>query len=272
MLGLVFLLLTLAAFSTQLLLSLSSIMGVFLIWKWKMRGFLFSFLILASSILIFHKEDQLLMVSSIVLSWIIMTLSLQLMKEQENEKRMQSDQEIEKSKEELLHAVNVHRKETKALNEQIEELKKEVVVLYSRLEKSESKIAFQRDELNELRVEAYQLSIFRDNPLPPKIIEVIDHRDIQLRKQFEEKSQVLQETRKTLFYTENTLLSLQKEQTSQNQDLNEEIKLLVEQCLECQCEAFEEEIEDLHAIIATLSTPKRGRKTKKQEAFQASLF
>jgi len=87
----------------------------------------------------------------------------------------------------------------------------------------------------------------------------------QLRKQFDEKSEVLHQTRKQLFIVEGQLLTLQKEQSEQ--ECAEEDALLhhVQQCEE-ECTALEQEVLHLQYLVSALlaQKPKAGRVRKKE--------
>ena len=109
---------------------------------------------------------------------------------------------------------------------------------------------------------------------------MLQHKYTALREQFEEKSQVLDETRKNLFRVENELLCLQKlweeayrqpseEESAFSRDLN---------ALEQQRQEMEMEIADLQGVISSLiasskiAAPKKRVVKKLQAPLQETLF
>lgn len=94
---------------------------------------------------------------------------------------------------------------------------------------------------------------------------------IQLRKQFEEKSEVLHQTRKQLFIVEGELLALQKEQSEQ--ECAEENAYLrhIQQCEE-ECTALEQDVLHLHDLVSALLAQKpKGDRARKKES-EEELF
>jgi hypothetical protein len=88
----------------------------------------------------------------------------------------------------------------------------------------------------------------------------------QLRQQFEEKSEILHQTRKQLFIVEGELLALQKEQSEQ--ECAEENATLrhVQQCEE-ECTALEQDVLHLHDLVSALLAQKRkGARTRKKKS------
>ncbi len=80
-----------------------------------------------------------------------------------------------------------------------------------------------------------------------------------LREQFDEKSEVLNQTRKELFHMENAFLALQKAQdekaltsSEENLGLMKDLKELEEQCTD-----LEAQVQNLQEIITSLSAPKK---------------
>jgi DNA repair exonuclease SbcCD ATPase subunit len=143
-------------------------------------------------------------------------------------------------------------------------------------------------ELNRVRVENYQLSLFSEVPPPaapvaPVVIEVpvlekdaeLERMHQQLRQQFEEKSEVLHETRKELFHVENQLLALQREAAQQAQDLPPSEAALIAhlQDLERECQDLQTQVDTLQEIISGFLPKKRTPKLKalRKESLQSSL-
>jgi flagellar motility protein MotE (MotC chaperone) len=92
----------------------------------------------------------------------------------------------------------------------------------------------------------------------------------QLRTQFDEKSQVLNETRKELFTVENQLLTSKKQEEDTLQGENEEQTILISDLkeLENECQDLEEQVLFLEDIISSFQEKKkvvRLKKTKKSE-------
>jgi uncharacterized coiled-coil DUF342 family protein len=98
---------------------------------------------------------------------------------------------------------------------------------------------------------------------------------LQLRKQFDEKSQVLNQTRKELFSIENQLLTLQKD--AENKTLEEEPYSQVIGNYLYEIQSLSEEVEMLESMINDLLIKKKGgrprkAKTKEVEDFLTSIM
>lgn len=92
-----------------------------------------------------------------------------------------------------------------------------------------------------------------------------DKQLIQLRRQFEEKSEVLHQTRKQLFTVEGQLLALQKEQSEQACAEENVYLRHIQQCEE-ECHALEQDVQHLHDLVSSLlaQKPKGARAHKKE--------
>lgn len=161
----------------------------------------------------------------------------------------------------------------KEISQQTQKALKANLHLQAELAASREQLSIMRSELNALRVEHYQLSILVYMPQMLSPLEP-DPLYLQLKKQFEEKSTVLHNTRKELFYTENALLALQKECALQELEPHPIEQLLIQQLAISlmMCETLELEINELHQVIAKLIIPKKVAKPKKQELLQASFI
>ncbi|MES2345684.1 MAG: hypothetical protein V4494_07100 [Chlamydiota bacterium] len=221
---------------------------------------------------------EILITSSLLLSLLIAVLSFPASQEKKMIASLQEElSALQLAKEtEAVHAAQAFLSETAVLDSQVENLQKEIIEWRMRYDALENSIANQREELNTLRVDNYQLSLLFHHPAPPKIVEVvkIDPKDIQLRHQFEEKSDLLHETRKSLFHVENSFLALQREQRESFLELPPQESLLTHQLSEAEstCVALEAEIAALHDVIKTLIAPKKVSKPKKQELLQTSFI
>ncbi|HSW86954.1 MAG TPA: hypothetical protein VLG49_05585 [Rhabdochlamydiaceae bacterium] len=166
------------------------------------------------------------------------------------------------------------------------------------------------DELNEARIDQFQMEILEDAPYQnneDKEIELkvlrekleritddlkmatsqefwIDDNEIseemgknpqiekvyiQLKQQFQDKSEILNETRKELFHVENTLLALQKECEQNTIDLNPEEITLTNHLKEVEeeCKDLENQVECLQELVTELIGKKKTRKSRKAKLF-----
>ena len=144
------------------------------------------------------------------------------------------------------------------------------------------------NELNDLRVHHFQQMLLVTQPVASEaeseVVEEVgkeetEHKYKQLRVQFEEKSQVLHQTRRELFFRENELLVLQYEMEENNIDERSEERDLIGYVaqLENECLDLEEQIVSLEEIVSGLlvnkKAPPRPRKPrKKKEVEPADLF
>ncbi len=87
----------------------------------------------------------------------------------------------------------------------------------------------------------------------------------QMRMQFDEKSLVLKETRKELFYTENALLALRKQVELDEGNENEESCFFICQIKELEEERFilEEQVEQLQNVVSSLLIQSKETKLKR---------
>jgi hypothetical protein len=141
----------------------------------------------------------------------------------------------------------------------------------------EEEIARYREELNVLRVDYYQLALFAEvpSPSPPQPELKGEPLYAQLRKQFAEKSEVLNATRKELFYTENRLLALQKERQLEALEPSPQELALVRQLKEAEegFHALEAEVEHLQEIVAQLLKKKPTvSRSRKRDRLQSSFI
>ena len=88
----------------------------------------------------------------------------------------------------------------------------------------------------------------------------------QLREQFEEKSLILDQTRRRLFMIEGHLIALKKQQALEKLDSNSEEEVLVStiKALDEENKHLEKEISKLEELVATSFKPTRAKKSKKQ--------
>lgn len=111
------------------------------------------------------------------------------------------------------------------------------------------------EALNELRnlAQIHYLEQEKQQQIPPNLVK--QHQ--QLREQFEEKSLVLDQTRRRLFETEGFLLALKKERGLELLSQNEEQQALFQHIAELleQNETLEKEIKELESLICVLSKP-----------------
>jgi len=132
----------------------------------------------------------------------------------------------------------------------------------------ESEISMLKEQMNTLQAKKEQ------QISQPSNVEGIENTDTlqywemqykQLRAQFDEKSDVLNETRKELFSIENQLLTLQKQEEDLAHDENEEQKNLIShlQNLELECSDLEDQVELLQDIVSSLQEKKKVTRSKK---------
>jgi chromosome segregation ATPase len=181
--------------------------------------------------------------------------------------------------------------EKRAVREMIHKFKQAILFLQSENKKM-------LNHLNEARVEKFQSSLLADAGVkrsgelelnlqtlqqeldklssdlkqarsspaePPKEEESVEDLYKQLKKQFEEKSVVLHETRKELFHLEGKYLACQRELELQMLELNP-FELSLQHYLkqiDAECKDLEYEITTLHDIIAQLLTQKRAVRPKR---------
>jgi hypothetical protein len=94
----------------------------------------------------------------------------------------------------------------------------------------------------------------------------------QLRLQFDEKSLVLSGTRRELFFIENQLLSMKKEQEEESREESEDQKMLIGhlQQLDIECQDLEEQVLFLEEIVSSLQDKKKKAQMKKRTSRSAS--
>lgn len=126
------------------------------------------------------------------------------------------------------------------------------------------------EALNELRnlAKVHYLEQEKQQQIPPNLVK--QHQ--QLREQFEEKSLVLDQTRRRLFETEGFLLTLKKERGLELLSQNEEQQTLISQIDELLQEngQLEAEVKMLESLISVLSKPTTTPK-KTQKKLQEML-
>ena len=139
--------------------------------------------------------------------------------------------------------------------------------------------------LNTLRVDHYQLSILNESVMTEDrahkeeiaLLNTELERYLQIKQQFQEKTEVLSQTRKDLFALETAYLTLQKQQQEQALDLNPNETALIAQLQALEEERREQEIqiEHMQAIIVELLGKKpapRAKKIKKSATLQEVLL
>lgn len=205
------------------------------------------------------------------------------------EKKLQSFQQkiseldyLIQEKESLIQEKEMFLKVNEALTKDKEQ---EIVALQEKLANS-SKLL---DDLNEKRVENFQLSLLHDSSIQQNMTNEAEIKNLkdaidqlseeesitdpqlerdykQLKKQFDEKTVVLNQTRKDLFHLEGRLLAFQKEREHKETEINPAEVLLGDHLKEVEeeCKGLEVEIAHLQDFISRLlakKTPGRKKKT-----------
>lgn len=190
-------------------------------------------------------------------------------------------------------------KKIKSLQEEV--LKKEELIKNKDQEilSSQEKLARSKellDALNEKRVENFQLSLLHDSFARQNLTQeteiknlkdildnfseeeaVVDpqlERDFkQLKKQFDEKTEVLNQTRKDLFQLEGRLLAFQKEREDKETEINPAEVVLSNHLKEVEeeCKGLEVEVAHLQEFISKLLAKKTPGRKKKLPAPTADL-
>ena len=95
----------------------------------------------------------------------------------------------------------------------------------------------------------------------------------QLKQQFEEKSEVLHQTRRELFQVEGKLVALQKECEQSAIDLNPNELVLIDHLKEVEeeCKDLETQVECLQELVSELISKKKTTRTKKAKSKEDSL-
>ncbi len=121
------------------------------------------------------------------------------------------------------------------------------------------------DELRQFRQADYLYRVF-EKRVPKDLAN--QHR--QLREQFDEKSAVLDQTRRRLFVTEGHLLALQKEKDLTQLDLNPEQDILLHQIKELieENQLLDQEISFLEQLVGFRPTLEKKPKKPKEEALE----
>lgn len=218
----------------------AAILGCALIARWKKSGLILSLGLLAcalsKTLLTQTFFWPILLSSCIAISWLILYL--------EQEQRMLLLQE----KENLLVS----------LQSDIERLK--AISFQGTLERAQLE--------SELRMQKMAKPVEKtEDPDELKSLQALQVQHAQLREQFEEKSEVLHQTRKELFDLESAYLTLKNEIAERACTPVEEHEILTE-CLKC-IQEKEEQIVALEEILSTVLAEKkpsapRKRKTKKE--------
>ncbi len=290
----------------------AALTGFFLSWQWRMPGFLVSLCVLCC-LSIGQPLWQMGWALAVSSAWLVTLLSLQETalnlnsrekKDQEQISRLTAAlQEAErlaaqekKEGERAIAAVERHAQkmmQEKLVDEKLfeglranylkavhanmelkEDHAKALSALQSELEASKASWAAYLKQLNSVRVENYQLALLREIPVSQKDRE-LEQSYQQLRKQFEEKSKVLRQTRKELFHVENQLLALQKQTADQALDLNSSEAALIANLseLEAESEELQTQVDALEEIISELIPKKKMSKASvsKKEPLQSCL-
>lgn len=134
----------------------------------------------------------------------------------------------------------------------------------------ESELGMLKEQIRTLEAEKAQQIVQPSSVQDGENAETIQYWEIQykqLRSQFDEKSDVLNETRKELFFVENELLTLQKQEEDLAHDENEEQKNLIShlQNLEVECSDLEDQVELLQDIVSSLQEKKKVSRSKKSK-------
>jgi hypothetical protein len=247
-LGAIFLRSSFSDFSLFLISSL----GVFGSFKWGVKGLIVSSALLAFFYPLFHTGLWTLAFSvSLFFSFFLSALS-----SKENdaiEKAIETS--LEKQQQELAQLQTlVKEAETRGVykEEKIAALEKELQVAHEKMK-----------ELKEVKpLKPVQLSFLEEEEVPVNRLhqEVLqmEYLNKQMRRQFEEKSEVLHQTRVQLFQTETALFVLQKKFDERFLETNPQESHLIDQLntVEQEREILEGEVEKLEEIIATLITKK----------------
>ena len=151
--------------------------------------------------------------------------------------------------------------EKKKLHQGYEELFEEANSHKNHLTSYQASLDDALDELRMLR-QIYYLEQEKEKKTPKDLLS--QHQ--QLRAQFEEKSLILDQTRRRLFMIEGHLIALKKEQAMEKLDNSREEELLVStlKALDEENKYLEEEIAKLEVLVATSFKPARTKKSKKQ--------
>lgn len=236
--------------------------GFFLTLKWKKAGFIFSSILLIS--LLFgslRAQDpmwSLLLSTSVVLGWLLVLLGhrevrfwientenkCHILKEQNTSLLVQLQKGKENARlkhEQLVLEISHFQRKEKAFQHALEEAQ----VKYAKPSQLES----QKEESEEM------------------LKAISDIRYKQLKEQFEEKSEILYQTRKQLFTMESQFLLLQRQSEEMNCDPSQEDVFLFDHMKQIQeeNEQLELHISALQECISTLLNPKKSNRPKKQK-------
>jgi hypothetical protein len=246
--------------------------GFFLVWKGKKNGYLFSLLLLGAAVFAVRREAGMLfpalLSSAAALSWLLMLLGdreLQglIQKQREESAALQND------KEEAIAQMQAQMKENEDWARKHEQLALEMASCQHALEEAQA-----------------QLLIYKQTPTPAiipqqeeedKSLHWLQIQHAQLKEQFDEKSEVLHQTRKELFSLESQYLHLQREQQERACSFSEEdaAALRCIQQLQQECQNLRDEILALQDLVSLLLQPKKAslsRKRKNAKAAQEDLF
>lgn len=262
---------------------------------WKKRGLYisFTFLVAAATFTISRGGAALwtsLLSLSIGFSWLLILLGkLELdqffEKSEENaEKRCQGleDQlrQALKSHAEAAQALGQTRKAVETSEKEREQLTQKLEQLSQDILEYRSKHAALQYALEDAHAQLLQLknqqtpAIVQEEGIDPQEkmqLSQVQRQYALLREQFEEKSEILDKTRKELFHMENAFLALQRFQEEMALEASEENLILVKDMkqLEEECRDLEMQVQNLQEIITALQAPKkrivRTRKLKGQE-------
>lgn len=180
--------------------------------------------------------------------------------------------EMEKLKQEKDEKQNQFLEEFNHLKQKIEEAQREMA-------EKENELQSLKEQINVLQAEkdkSMPAEAFTENSENGELAQYWETLYKQLRVQFDEKSDVLSETRKELFFIENQLLTLQKQEEDQAHDENEDQKNLIchLQNLGEECTDLEEQVTFLQEIVSSLQEKKkvsRPKNTKKSQEAAVSI-
>lgn len=100
-----------------------------------------------------------------------------------------------------------------------------------------------------------------------KVLEKLQSQQIESKKNFQEKTSLLHEARKRVFYLENTLLALEKERTEKESELDPQIYNFMTHIIQMQEVQYELEFEIrlLEEIICNVYKPKKKIPVQKKQ-------
>lgn len=260
--------------------------GMLATWIGAKKGFIASLLALAVVVMYQHHSDStwpLVFAASIVLSWLILLLS-----QQEAQAWMDNQRSAIDSLEQDNHQLVTHiqlaieaRNEEEKSRQNWKEKHERMALEVARHERKQQMLQQECDEMKDRLVELQskqQLPVaIQDNLIQQEEEKPEDPQYAQLKEQFEEKSDILNQTRKQLFSVESQLLALQKQMEEQDFEEDAHDVVLTEQLRQVESlqNQLEQEVVCLEEIISKLHQPKktaRVRKAKTKEQVQEDLL